>query len=141
MSSFHVCYGRSLNLKYGPDQGPEQETWQSGWEKDHQIKTLCRELQTTKEYWKWERWSSTEKSTPTDDIWITKSSAMKASKKKSTDNVKQDSDSTNKLPHKFSTWQKYHLWFMFQYMNFGRAYYLPVLLISVRFNYSIFPAV
>lgn len=29
---------------------------------------------------------------------------------------------------------------MFQYMNFGRAYYLPVLLISVRFNYSIFPA-
>lgn len=86
---------------------------------------------------------STEKSTPTDDIWITKSSAMKASKKKkkSTDNVKQDSDSTNKLPHKFSTWQKYHLWFMFQYMNFGRAYYLPVLLISVRFNYSIFPAV
>ena len=37
-------------------------------------------------------------------------------------------------------WTSYHLsslhgkkkspWFMFQYMNFGRAYYLPVLLIS-----------
>ena len=66
----------------------------------------------------------------TDDIWITKSSAMKASKK-STANVKQGRDSMNKLPPN-STWQKYHLWFMFQYMNFGRAYYLLVLLISVR---------
>ena len=64
----------------------------------------------------------------TDDIWITKSSAMKASNK-STANVKQGRDSMNKLPPN-STWQKYHLWFMFEYMNFGRAYYFPVLLIS-----------
>ena len=36
----------------------------------------------------------------------------------------------NKLPPKFSTQKKKSPWFMFQYMNFGRAYYLPVLLIS-----------
>ena len=44
----------------------------------------------------------------TDDIWITKSSAMKASKK-STDNVKQGRYSMNKLLPKFSTQQKNHL--------------------------------
>ena len=26
ISSFYACYGRSLNLKFGPDQGQEQET-------------------------------------------------------------------------------------------------------------------